>query len=786
MKKRLLIVFSVLCMVCLCVGLAACNLLGNNSNGGSGGTKKTLKSVTVEVADGSSYARYFADGEFTLPEGVSADFSKRDFVVKGVYSDKSTSKLTDYTIETKAEGDGYVIEFAVGEEVKYTINVKRAASSLQTLSALSETGPSYEYSGSEFNILNDVRFADESTLYRAIVERKVEVEEGSVIEATDAGEYSFVAKACSGYAWTVDGNETTSITVSWTIRKKAIAIPTVNFTGNYYYNGEEKTLSLDMHGFGNYITFEDGGSETNKATNVGTYSCRARIKSEYQKNYVFAGDHTSTETVDVATWTILPRALPVPTVVGAEKGQDGFYHYTYTGSAILPELTVGNVTLTLGYENGAAVYTDETIYPTEKVSITINSLDVEDVNAGSGQAYLDDADHTRYHTVSYSIVNDSLGNYVFAGGENSGEIRFVIDKATTSLPADFTQQFALKYVYTGEECAIGGNALQLSENDYLTLLADESAYSDDITLATGFMATDAVLAYLTEQGISGDELSWAADASFGDDDIATIGSKALAIVYKKGASAVLPEGNYEPVSATIEVEVIKNAMIYVYYDSPSVAREDGKVDRIYSLNKAGQTMSFVFSASLSSNSESIPSVVTHKFSRTENGVYAATSDLTQAGYYKTEITVQYDDAHYTAIFEENNTFSVKDTVEYPWSIAKREFGINTKYTISGDEANGTVNYDAGAHYRDFFPEDNGNGYDIDITVQCDIAVYYKANESDNYTVLVKDGQGKYDLSTPGYYKAVVTVTYDADNFVLENGEDGDVFDKEWIKEQQQP
>ncbi|MBO4539592.1 MAG: hypothetical protein J5781_04895, partial [Clostridia bacterium] len=220
MKKRLLILFSVLCMVCLCFALASCNLLGgnNNNDNNTGKTEKSLQTVTVELAENSKYLQYYSNGVITLPTSVSADFSKRDFVVTGHYSDNTSGEISKFTIEVKdPDAEISTLEISVNGSVMYTITINRSKS---ILPALPINNLEFDYTGEEIIVISAFSTEDAFNLTSAKAANKISFTEDSVTEATDAGDYSFTIEAANGYVWKDGDAEMTSVTINWKIKKK--------------------------------------------------------------------------------------------------------------------------------------------------------------------------------------------------------------------------------------------------------------------------------------------------------------------------------------------------------------------------------------------------------------------------------------------------------------------------------------------------------------------------------------------------------------------------------------
>jgi hypothetical protein len=130
---------------------------------------------------------------------------------------------------------------------------------------------------------------------------------GGVTSGTDAGTYSTTFTPTSNYQWS--GGSTSAKTVTWTIGRATITVPTqytqtyTGYTQYAYYDSSTMTAS------GTY-----------SATDAGTYTATLTPQSNYQWS------DGSTYGVDV-TWTIYRATISVPTQSGS---------LTYTGSSQSP------------------------------------------------------------------------------------------------------------------------------------------------------------------------------------------------------------------------------------------------------------------------------------------------------------------------------------------------------------------------------------------------------------------------------------------------------------------
>lgn len=777
MKKKIAVILMVVIMVVLCLMLVACNL-GNNKSDNSSKPKATLTSVTVTIAEGSRYAEYFSDGEVNLPTGTAIAFEKTDFVVTGQYSDGTKKMIMDYTFQSNQQtATKVVLQFFVKDALMAQMNVNTIARVLPTFE---KNNLNFSYTGQPIDVFEEITLSDGAKLSDLVAAGVVTMSDTSNRTETNVGMYNVILTATEGFVWVNDNNQKTSYAnFAWRITQKVIPLPTVSGSSTFAYDGTEKTLELDMHGYEEVLDFVSGGRDSRKATDAGSYVCYVKINEANKSNYTFENNtQTMGFGIEVARWTISKKALPVPTIANMTPDASGYYHYAYTGAAILPDLVVGQTALTRATD-GAVRYTDTDLYPTSGVTITLSSSEAEMIDALSGNHSATDG--TRYRVIEASIDMNAERNYCWEGTtERTIQIKYIVDRAEASLPADFAENFKLKYVYTGEEDEIANKALIISDNSYLALLGAVGEYTLDPSnsFENGFMMTEEVKEYLVTNNILVDdganyEFVWGQNATFGSGNIASIGTIHLDLIYKKGVTTSFGWENYEPLTVSVEVEVIKGFKELKIEDF-NVKRSDQQAMLIYSLDTDGNVMNFVvsFSANLSYT-------VQNYFSRTEDDQYVgvAAADLNQAGYYKTVITATgYDDTLFNVyIRKEANKYVVTDSYTKTWSVAKRDFSYNGSGAIYDDSTQGTVSYHAGGSYRDFFPANGYVGNDITVNFTYEIKVYYRVDSTHDYELLVKDGNGKYNLAVEGQYKAVVTIDYDKDNLTTTS----DQIEKEW-------
>ncbi len=142
------------------------------------------------------------------------------------------------------------------------------------------------------------------------------------ISATGAGSYEATATLADRYVWT-DGT-TEPKTILWKINK-ATAKVDVPAGKTFTYNGKAQTGVAA----GNNYTL----SGTAKATNAGTYTAKATLKSNANYTYKWSDETTAAKTIE---WTINKAANPLSvkaktaTVKGCTKGKNGKLKKTKT------------------------------------------------------------------------------------------------------------------------------------------------------------------------------------------------------------------------------------------------------------------------------------------------------------------------------------------------------------------------------------------------------------------------------------------------------------------------
>ena len=107
---------------------------------------------------------------------------------------------------------------------------------------------------------------------------------------TNAGSYTATFTPKEGYCWS--DTTTTGKTVSWTISKKSLTVPSQS--GTLTYNGSQKTASWDSNFNSNLMSVTG-----NTGTNAGSYTATFMLSDT--DNYKWSGSDSATAT---KTWTI--------------------------------------------------------------------------------------------------------------------------------------------------------------------------------------------------------------------------------------------------------------------------------------------------------------------------------------------------------------------------------------------------------------------------------------------------------------------------------------------------
>ncbi len=652
MKKKLFVLLTVLCAMCLVLAMASCQFGGNNDNGGGGGGTpsggSTLQSLVVTMSDGSTYKQYYSDGEITLPEGVQANFAKSDFVVKGQYSDNKTKTVPDYSLNVRRDSSSELcIEFIVGENIMQTILVHTTST---VLPLIASEDVSFEYSGEEVNVLEGLKFVDNTSVLTALGAQIITLDTDASVKATatDAG-YYYVAFTCKdGYVWQGPDGETTNLSFVWQITPKVVSLPEVTGETTFEYDGTSKSLTFNMRGFGDILEFVNVGVNTKEATVAGEYICQVKIKQEYQSNYAFPKtngvSHLSTEAVDVASWKITPKALPYPVLEGFTKSEtvDGAinYHYDYTGEALAITTNVDSCAeLTVVRSDGA---------------------NIVDVIPGG------------YYVVSVrptDAVSELASNYVWAGKTGAEASIGAVDFRVVVDPIDYEFPQAVK------DGTIKAEAVYAPGNcyEFIDVIGVELTAASEALLENVWIEGQSSIVY------TGNETYEA-------------GTKTLGYTFTRSA-------NYNPVEVEVEVTVHKgtirvNSIQWSGWQNAGHSYNVGEGDFIY--NGLAQKKEFQLSDYVD-NFSLFPTVTYNIYYGATEGAYGEdpvqtvsiegdsygntsfpySSTVINAGYYKTRVTLSVSDPNVTFV---DGNGEEKTVYESTWQIKKAKLNVSPAWS----------------------------------------------------------------------------------------------------------
>ncbi len=373
------------------------------------GSVKTLKSIAVDVKN-NDYD--FDNGVLTFAYGDDIDIQKSDFEVKKIFDDNSSEETDDYTITLPEEfsqdvipvGDDYVITFTYDVEgdndLTATITVEIEKSLIikpeLTNTLVSVTEFNGEAQNIEDLILNSTN-TELATLKTLIISGVVELktisnDANSKLTALNAGTYTFQIVPADNFAWATSD---TAINCSWTIAKKAIAVPTLtssefNFTHEWNgdegkFVGENKTVTVNSE-----YAYKDMVELLNAtSSSAGNYVATATIKDEYKNNYVFAGGQQSAN-ID---WVINPMTVGKVNISSTT--------YKYTGEMIAPLTLTGDntklINATLSDDNPIEV-------GTYTYTVSFNTENIESIN---NYVWAEQMTNTAY-IITYNIASKGI------------------------------------------------------------------------------------------------------------------------------------------------------------------------------------------------------------------------------------------------------------------------------------------------------------------------------------------------------------------------------------------
>ena len=192
------------------------------------------------------------------------------------------------------------------------------------------------------------------------------------LTATNVGSYTatFSLKDTATTTWT-DGT-TTDKTISWSITKANITIPTASGSTSFTYDGTEKELSIS----GLNTTYVTATYTT--ATNVGTYTATFILKDT--TNTTWSDNSITNKTI---SWSITKASITIPTASGMTSfTYDGTLkellvsglNTTYVTATNLTGTNVGTYTATFSLKD-----TDNTMWSDESITNKTISWEIEKI-----------------------------------------------------------------------------------------------------------------------------------------------------------------------------------------------------------------------------------------------------------------------------------------------------------------------------------------------------------------------------------------------------------------------
>ena len=333
---------------------------------------------------------------------------------------------------------------------------------------------------------------------------------GGTSSATNAGIYSATFTPKSGFAW-VDGS-TSAKTVSWTIDKASLAIPTVTNT-SFSYDGNSHTPVIGSYNT-NLITVTGNTAQTS----VGTYTITFALKNS--TNYQWS-DGTNANVSK--SWTINKASLSTPTVTNTSFSYDGNSHTPTIGSYNTDLITVtgntaqtnaGSYTITFALKNSTNSQWSDGSTSAKTVSWTINkaSLSVPTVSntnltySGNSQAPVIGSYNTNLVTVTGNTAQTNAGSYTITfslksstnsqwsdGSTSAKNVSWTIEKASLAIPTitntsidyDGNGHAPVISSYNGNLITVTGNVPQTNAGSYTVVCSlksnTNSQWSDGTT-----------------------------------------------------------------------------------------------------------------------------------------------------------------------------------------------------------------------------------------------------------------------------------------------------------------
>ena len=649
-KKILFLALVVVFIVVLSCALVACG------GGGGNKTKKTEQNLEVGIANSLLTVK---DGEIVLKEDATIRLQKADFTVEIVYSDGSKQAITDYTFDASGvmytTPGSYTVVFSYNSLI-YNISVRIEEGDYEELPSIPGTVDApltVTYSGTQYNVVDLV---DEemtgTTLSELIAGGKVSLSTLEVFSgtATSVGDYQMGLVAAKGYGWKADGYKQTEVTVYWKIEKKVLQLPTITGETTFTYDGTEKSVTVDTHGYDDVWTFSYGGNDTRKATNatLAPQEVQAIMVEEKRSNYcvVWMNEKTSDGAYAIGTITVMPMSIARPEllveasdkVVDPETGSTTYY-YDYTGETINVETNMDEYDFYL-IEKG--IIRDAGTY-----SVTFSF----DSNNYDGNNY------------KWTGANGTLSS------ESYVSLTVIVRKATYAIPVQYAEY----------EWAM--------EGEYVSGVLFANAY------ANGFLwFTDETVDWLVESD------TWLDDSrlEYNDDEEISFAAGEITLSYN-----FYRNDNYEPIAISVIASVEKAKQVVDIAWEPVIRQSVGTTYHTilpgenvryaeYQGNPIDQA-GYVYVATVTGAGYNTTPTYMYYYKATQADEYEQVNTVIKPGFYKTVFTLVSDDP---------NVMLVDDN-EVEWEPLVAEWEMEKAPIYLGGYSSGTFgvyDYNAKTYY----------------------------------------------------------------------------------------
>ena len=691
--------------------------------------EKHVDFVTVSYA-GESYVGNFnpESKTFNFDTGAVVNFSAADFRVVVTYSDGTTETLSaaDYQISSDLPADGvldqaswYYISVFNGTNFSEQFTVVVADQIVDDI-VEPEDLIRFTYDGTQKGVMATIdglqTAAGKATVTQLMSQGLLTIEENSIQTATNAGSYSIGFKLPAGYRFR---NGSGSCWIGWQIEKSKIPMPTVKVNGQVI--GENEEINLEYkHKLqdGKYVGVEQGleldfgdydADILNEVLTIrGTKETavgNTTCSIEIKAEYQ---DNYTIDVQDGSTWEIVKTWSIVPMKIERPTIENGDnYHYTYTPNTL--------VTPVVDLKGLDALYTVDGRTSAE-----------------------DSADYA--FTINVVPDNQIIHNYRWMDNseiENTIYLNYYIDKADFVLPEDINDHLILEIPYTGIP-SLGANGVY----DYNTF-------------------ADGTLKYLQANDMGTGWFEWV------DDKEPEITHATGEEEYIEGQCRYLKDyQNYnysEPITVKIKVNKRKISASYVSWQS------DGMYYNNYYNNQAKtNTLSNIYNFDVESYISDKISVASTAYYKKVEGEYVPVAECVDAGEYKSVVSFNVPENY------------EMDDLEKEWTIQKSKLSVMVdEHCWYGTAIDSNVSYNYGnislveenepqarTILLNAYPYTDNNVYGIsEVSVPSAVSMKYTYYR---WTGSIWDEMEEEEvIKGVGKFKAFAELTYDEDNFVID-------------------